>query len=144
MSAGPSQGQHPGIRDELHARGVIKRGECGLHAVDDELEIQAELRGPAQGYGGKYVDDMSKQVLKDSLVQEARAKELLYFNSKGVWGKRPRSEAFQKIGRPPITVRWVDVNKGDELKPKYRSRLVARQPKLPTRATRRTSLPRRH
>jgi len=56
----------------------MKRGEFGLHAVDDELEIKTELRGPAQGYSGKYVDDMSKQVLKDSLVQEARAKELLY------------------------------------------------------------------
>ncbi len=78
-----------GIRDELHARGVMKRGECGLHAVDDELGIEAELRGPAQGYSRKCVDDMSKQFLKDSLVQEARAKELLYFNSKGVWRKRP-------------------------------------------------------
>ena len=105
----------------------MKRGEFGLHAVDDDITIEAELRGPAQGYSGKYIDDMSKQVLKDSLVQEARAKELLYFNSKGVWRKRPRSEAFQKTGRPPITVRWVDINKGDELNPKYRSRLVARQ-----------------
>ena len=96
----------------------MKRGECGLHALDDEMHIEAELRGPAQGYSGKYIDDMSKQVLKDSLVQEARAKELLYFNSKGVWRKRPRSEAFQKTGRAPITVRWVDVNKGGELNPK--------------------------
>lgn len=118
-----------GIRDELNARGVMGRGECGLRAVDDELEIQAELRGPAQGYSGKCVDDMSKQVLGDSLVQEARAKELLYVNSKGVWRKRPRSDAFQETGPPPITVRWVDVNKVDELNPKYRSRLVARQPK---------------
>ena len=30
-------------------------------------------------------------------------------------------------GRPPISVRWVDVNKGDEANPNYRSRLVARQ-----------------
>ena len=104
-----------GIRDELHVRGVMKRGEFGLHAIDDDVMIEAELRGPAQGYSGKYVDDMSKQVLKDSMVQEARAKELLYFNSKGVWRKRPRSEAFQKTGRPPITVRWVDINKGDGL-----------------------------
>ncbi len=29
--------------------------------------------------------------------------------------------------RPPISVRWLDVNKGDEANPKYRSRLVARQ-----------------
>ena len=98
-----------------------------MHAVDEDVLLEAELRGPAQGYSGKYVDDMSKQVLKDSLVQEARAKELLYFNSKGVSRKRPRSEAFQRTGRPPITVRWVDVNKGDEPNPKDRSRLVARQ-----------------
>ena len=94
-----------GIRDELHSRGVMKRGEFGMHAVDEDVLLEAELRGPAQGYSGKYVDDMSKQVLKDSLVQEARAKELLYFNSKGVWRKRPRSEAFQRTGRSPITVR---------------------------------------
>ena len=36
------------------------------------------------------------------------------------------SEAFQKAFRPTITVRWVDVNKGDELNPKYRASLVAR------------------
>ena len=36
-------------------------------------------------------------------------------------------EARQVIGRAAITVRWVDVNKGDELNPNYRSRLVARQ-----------------
>ena len=90
-----------GVREELRATGVMQRGECGLHAVDGEMQIEAELRGPAQGYSGKCVDDMSKQFLKDSFVQGARAKELLYFNSKGVWRKRPRSEAFQKTARPP-------------------------------------------
>jgi len=43
---------------------------------------------------------------------------------------RPRGEAFTKTGRPPISVRWVDVNKGDDQCPKYRSRLVARQLKV--------------
>ncbi len=105
----------------------MKRGEFGLHAIDDDVMIEAELRGPAQGYSGKYVDDMSKQVLKDSLVQEARATELLHFNSKGVWRKRPRSDASQKTGRSPITVRRVDVNKGDDIHTNYRSRLVAMQ-----------------
>ena len=36
-------------------------------------------------------------------------------------------EARWKTGKPPITVRWVDVNKGDGLNPKVRSRLPARQ-----------------
>ena len=36
-------------------------------------------------------------------------------------------EARRITGRPPITVRWVDVNKGDNEQPNIRSRLVARQ-----------------
>ena len=31
------------------------------------------------------------------------------------------------IGYSPISVRWVEVNKGDDDNPKYRSRLVARE-----------------
>ena len=36
-------------------------------------------------------------------------------------------EARRVIGKPPITVRWVDVNKGENTNPIIRSRLVARQ-----------------
>ena len=36
-------------------------------------------------------------------------------------------EAEEKMGKPPISVKWVDVNKGDDLNPNYRSRLVARE-----------------
>ena len=63
----------------------------------------------------------------DRLVEEARAKELLYFHSKGVWTKVPKSSARARTGRGPISVRWVDVNQGDDQNPNYRSRLVARQ-----------------
>ena len=31
------------------------------------------------------------------------------------------------MGKAPISVKWVDVNKGDDLNPSYRSRLVARE-----------------
>ena len=37
-------------------------------------------------------------------------------------------------GKAAISVRWVDVNKGDDLHPKYRSRLVARQMKAHDRS----------
>ena len=70
---------------------------------------------------------MSGQVLRDDLVLEARRKELDYFNKKGVWRKRPKDESKKVTGKQPITVRWVDINKGDEVSPNYRSRLVARQ-----------------
>ena len=36
-------------------------------------------------------------------------------------------EAWKKTGRPPISVRWEEVNKGDDDNPNYRSRLVARE-----------------
>jgi hypothetical protein len=61
------------------------------------------------------------------MVREARATELAFFHSKRVWMKVPQGEARRQTGRPPISVRWVDVNKGDDMVPNYRSRLVARQ-----------------
>ena len=45
--------------------------------------------------------------------------------------KRIRSEAYRNTGKRPISVKWVDVNKGDDLSPNYRSRLVARDIRLP-------------
>ena len=57
----------------------------------------------------------------------AHLKELDYFGAKKVWEKRPLGEARRMTGKPPISVRWVDVNKGDNQVPNIRSRLVARQ-----------------
>jgi len=107
--------------------GILQPGCVGLQALTDEGGESAS--GPRDGYTGKYRDDISKQILKDELVTEARQKELGYFHAKGVWKKCPRAEAYQTTGRAPISVRWVDVNKGDDLNPRYRSRLVARQMK---------------
>ena len=76
--------------------------------------------------GEMFHDDLTGQPLDAGLVHEARRKELEYFESKGVWAKRPVSEAKRVCGRPPITVRWVDVSKGGDLEPNIRSRLVAR------------------
>ncbi len=78
-------------------------------------------------FSGKYKDDLTGQLLRDDLVQEARRKELEYFDQKGVWAKVPTAEARRRTGRAAISVRWVGVNKGDDTAPRYRSRLVARQ-----------------
>ena len=116
-----------GIAAQMRVDNLLKEGCYGVQVPDDDAEIAALLTGPDQGFSGKYRDDLSGQVLKDSLVEEARTTELLYFHSKGVWLKVPKSSARAQTGRPPVTVRWVDVNKGDEQNPNYRSRLVARQ-----------------
>ena len=75
---------------------------------------------------GDVVDATTGQILRGELVRQARAQEMEYFTSKNVYTKRPRAEAIKPTGKPPISVKWVDTNKGDDTDPNYRSRLVAR------------------
>ena len=49
------------------------------------------------------------------------------FAKHGVYEKVPTEECWRKTGAAPIGTRWVDVNKGDDGKPEYRSRLVAKE-----------------
>jgi hypothetical protein len=116
-----------GMKMQMRDDGLLHRGCFGLQAHDDEKEREDSMKRLENGYSGAYHDDLTGQVLNDELVKEARAKEIAYFVAKGVWRRVPRATAYQRTGRPPITVRWVDVNKGDDKNPKYRSRLVARQ-----------------
>ena len=60
-------------------------------------------------------------------MKVARALEMDYFSSKRVYTKVPREESFRRMGKAPITVKWVDVSKGDDQDPNYRSRLGARE-----------------
>ena len=44
-----------------------------------------------------------------------------------------KKECWEATGKGPIGVRWVDINKGDEDRPEYRSRLVAKELKTDKR-----------
>ena len=79
-----------GITAQLRVDNLLNEGCYGLQVPDGDAEVAALLAGPEQGFSGKYRDGLSGQVLKGSLVEEARAKELLYFHSKGVWLKVPK------------------------------------------------------
>ena len=122
-----------GMHDQLIKDGIAEVGMVGLHAAAEEA-LEEVGKSPADGFSGKYTDDLTGQVLNDTLVREARAKELDYFKAKGVWQKILRSDTRKFTSRRPVTVRWVDVNKGDDLHPNYRCRLVARQLKAHDRS----------
>ena len=121
---------------------VNREAKCIL-AISEEAEAESEEEyndvphGDGKvcytaAFGEKPIRDaMSGQVLERNLVMVARQKELKYFLAKEVWMKRPRSEAYRNTGKRPMSVKWVDVNKGDDLSPNYRSRLVARDIRLP-------------
>ena len=124
-----TRGGHPpqrpiieGMSEQIKADNLLRRGCYGVPAPDDEAEIATRIQSQERGFSGKYRDDLTG----DFLVAEARSLELELFHSKGVWVKQPLSTPKQCSGRPPITAPWVDMNKGDEESPNYRSRLGAR------------------
>ena len=116
-----------GIAAQVRADNMAKDGCFGVQVPDDDREVEMSIRSPENGYSGRIKDDLTGQTLHDGKVAIARAVELKFFDTKGVWKKVPRANAKAQTGKPPISVRWVDVNKGDDVNENHRSRLVARE-----------------
>ena len=70
----------------------------------------------------KFWDDRTGKLLDSEKVRAARAEELRELDRR-VWVEADVEECWNKKGRGPIGVRWVDVDKGFGV---YRSRLVAK------------------
>ena len=81
----------------------------------------------------RYWDDISGKELKGELVRAARAEEMETIRRMQVWVKVDRDQCTRDTGKPPIKLRWVDINKGDEGKPNHRSRIVAKEIKTNSR-----------
>ena len=75
----------------------------------------------------QFVDDVSGQMLDTELVRAARAEEMQVFKDHDVYTKVLIDEAWRVSGKAPIGTRWIDINKGDDATPEYRSRLVAQE-----------------
>ena len=74
---------------------------------------------------GRYFDEVSGKELESKGVTKARVEELIEVAKHRVYDKVPIAQCYADTGSAPIRVRWLDINKGDELNPEYRSRLVA-------------------
>ena len=116
----------------LHALGLRANP---IMSVDEMTKAAAKITGQKSGqspseslHEDEYAeDDQSGGELVPELVRAARKSEIDYFRSMGVYDKVPEKECWDFTGCAPISVRWVDINKGDSLCPNYRSRLVARE-----------------
>ena len=71
-------------------------------------------------------DDTSGKELDVKRVREARKLEMEYVKDKKVWRKITRKSAIA-LGYKIVGTRWLDINKGDETSPEYRSRLVGKE-----------------
>ena len=71
-------------------------------------------------------DDVTGAPLEVEKVKEARKVEMEFFRNREVY-KKVHKDVCEAAGMKPIPTRWVDVNKGDNDRPDYRSRLVAKE-----------------
>ena len=69
---------------------------------------------------GKFFDENTGKHVPPEGVKQARVEELETINTMGVWEVVPRPPGEKTIG-----ARWIVINKGDSLRMKLRSRLVA-------------------
>ena len=70
-----------------------------------------------------FYDDVTGKVLDHQRAVESRKKEMDFFRRMKVYRKVPRAKVRQ-MGGKIITTRWLDINKGDDKRPNYRSRLI--------------------
>ena len=75
---------------------------------------------------GNVSDDLRGNPLDAVRVTSAKHEELTEMYRRQVWVERSTADCHRDTGKPPIPVRWVVTNKGDELHPNVRCRLVAK------------------
>ncbi len=117
------------IQKQWDAEGMYFIGNVGLGEEKFKVKIPAEEEEKYMAEAMKEIawDDISGEYLDPEKVKVARKAEMEYYRKMGVYRRVPLRECIEKTGKPPIGVRWVDINKGDRKSPLYRSRLVAKQ-----------------
>ena len=90
-----------------------------VHVDEDVVDFD----NPQAGLGVHY-DNFLGAMLDPARVKAARREEVDFVHEFGV--SRKISRASPVVGQL-VTVKWIDVQKGDEQRPGYRSRLVARE-----------------
>ena len=106
-----------GLIEQMESDERVSRDNTGVIAAFDGDNKQAV----------EFWDDLSGKRLNPTMVKAARKEEMSEFRKHGVYIKVPVKQCWDETGKAPIGVRWVDINKGDEEDPDYRSRLVAQE-----------------
>ena len=99
-----------------------------------EQEIEEEQQQEFEAW-----DDVKGGRLNVRDVKAARAEEVSYMTKRGIWKQRPIEECWRRTGKGPISVRWVDTDKGVDGLVDVRSRLVVRDFKTRCVRIRRTA-----
>ena len=113
-----------GLKDQMREDGRMIGRTLGTVCMVEEHKLEEEEFNEDIK---RYWDDMSGKELDPRLVSKARLEDMEEFRKHKVYVKVRIEECLRKTGKKPIGSRWVDINKGDESDPEYRSRLVAKE-----------------
>ena len=100
---------------------IVNLVDKWVQEVQDQGFEERSLNGEWEAW-----DDVKDVPIPISKVREARAEEVKYMMDRGMWVLRPIQESWERLGKGPVSVKWVDTNKGTEEEMLIRSRLVAR------------------
>lgn len=75
----------------------------------------------------KYWDEVTGKPLDAGGVKKARSEEMGHVHNVKEYTKVRIKMCWDRTGKGPIKVRWLDINKGDEVSREYRSRLVGQE-----------------
>lgn len=103
---------------------------CGVSVgpVNQENDIDFSLfKNSNEDDRRTFVDEVSGKPLNTAMVEKAGEEELSFAERYNVWTLVPTQECWDNTGAGPIGSRWIDINKGDDKNPSYRSRLVIQE-----------------
>jgi hypothetical protein len=111
------------------SRPAVSREVRKSWADDFEHESSEDLAAYAREFWSEEyaLDDVHGGLLDLGKVREARSEEIEFMKSRCIWKEVPIHECWEKSGKAPVTVKWVDTEK---LGGVVRSRLVARDFKM--------------
>jgi len=64
-------------------------------------------------------DDVTGLGLDVGKLRKARNEEITYIEAKGIWERVPLQKCWDKTGKAPTSGKWVDVQKGDDVRSRY-------------------------
>ncbi|CAE6933232.1 RE2 [Symbiodinium sp. CCMP2592] len=105
-----------GMIEEL----ILQEREGFIASVENEEQPTCDLEDDL--WEEKFYDENTGKELPAEGVKQARMEEIQVIKDMQVWEPIPRPPGERVIG-----TRWIDINKGDDLRKKLRSRLVAQE-----------------
>ena len=97
------------------------------HEAEDNREEYYEGWFPKEENQEVVYESVTGVQLELEKVLKARREELDWIHKAEVYCKVPLEMCHEETGREPISLKWVDRNKGDQIKENFRSRLVVRE-----------------